>query len=141
MMVGPVRAPGADTARAFYPHDFMAHMPTTHTTGTAAQQRRRLAHELAQGQWTLAEACRRLRETTGLNQKLFARMLGIAERTYIDLERGVGNPTLETLEKIGQPFGWRLTFAPMHHPRPHRRAAAPAADGGDDVEPSPPSAS
>jgi transcriptional regulator with XRE-family HTH domain len=74
------------------------------------EQRRRLEEDLRAGRLTLQEAARRLRKSLGLNQKEFALQLGIGPRTYIDFERGVGNPTLNIMEKIAHPFGWRVGF-------------------------------
>jgi len=54
---------------------------------------------------TLAQTVRLMRRITGKTQPDFARLIGIAPRVLIDIERGVGNPTLTTLKKIGTPFG------------------------------------
>jgi len=53
----------------------------------------------------LPGAVRQMRKTTGLTQTEYAKLVGIAPRVLIDLERGVGNPTLKTLEKLAAPFG------------------------------------
>ncbi len=49
-----------------------------------------------------------MRRITGLTQPEYARLVGVAPRALIDVERGVANPTLETLEKIGRSFGLRV---------------------------------
>jgi len=54
---------------------------------------------------SLADSVRLMRRITGKTQPDFARLIGIAPRVLIDIERGVGNPTLTTLKKIGKPFG------------------------------------
>jgi len=54
---------------------------------------------------TIAETVRRMRKVTGLTQPDYAKLIGVAPRVLIDVERGVGNPTLKTLIKIGSPFG------------------------------------
>jgi DNA-binding XRE family transcriptional regulator len=70
-----------------------------------------LQHQLSQGQLTLGEAARKMRNITGLNQKEYAnKVLGIAPRILMDLELGRGNPTLTTLNKIARPFGYQIGF-------------------------------
>lgn len=58
----------------------------------------------------LAEAVRTMRRISGQDQSEFARLLGIAPRVLMEIERGRGNPTLRTLEKIGKPFGLGVGF-------------------------------
>lgn len=58
----------------------------------------------------LADSVRRMRKITGLTQKEYAGLIGIAPRVLIDLERGVGNPTLKTLIKMASPFGLDIGF-------------------------------
>jgi DNA-binding XRE family transcriptional regulator len=70
-----------------------------------------LQYQLSQGQLTLGEATRKMRNITGLNQKEYAnKVLGIAPRILMDLELGRGNPTLTTLNKIARPFGYQIGF-------------------------------
>ena len=38
------------------------------------------------------------------------KILKISPRVLIDIERGVGNPTLKTLNKIGHLFGFKTGF-------------------------------
>ena len=56
----------------------------------------------------LPDTIRKMRKITGLTQPEYARLVGISPRVLIDFERGVGNPTLKTLEKIISPFGLRI---------------------------------
>jgi len=56
----------------------------------------------------LPDTIRKMRKITGLAQPEYARLVGVSPRVLIDLERGVGNPTLKTLEKIISPFGLRI---------------------------------
>ena len=46
-----------------------------------------------------------MRKIVRMTQVEYARLVGVAPRIVIDLERGVGNPTLASLEKLGRPFG------------------------------------
>ena len=62
------------------------------------------------GDLTLAETVRRMRKSVGMTQVEYAKLVGIAPRVVIDLERGVGNPTLESLTKIVSPFGLELAI-------------------------------
>jgi len=79
------------------------------------EEARRLKEELyagiEAGTIGLQEASRRMRQILGLSQAVYAtRVLKISPRVLIDFERGVGNPTLNTLRKIGSPFGLDLGF-------------------------------
>jgi DNA-binding XRE family transcriptional regulator len=67
--------------------------------------------DLQQNRLSLAEAIHRMREITGKTQQEYALLVDVAPRVIIDLERGIGNPTLETLEKIGRPFGLSISFS------------------------------
>jgi len=63
------------------------------------------------GTLDMREASRRMRQILGLSQAVYAtKVLKISPRVLIDFERGVGNPTLETLRKIGSPFGLEVGF-------------------------------
>ena len=84
-------------------------MKPVKNTITARQD---LYNAMLKGDVKLREAVRRARRIMGLSQMRYARLIGIAPRVLSDFERGVGNPTLETLEKIGAPFGFELTFRP-----------------------------
>ena len=64
---------------------------------------------------SLGEAVRRMRKITGMSQKAYAeRIVGVTTRILAEVERNEGNPTLETLNKIGRPFGYRVGFVPDH---------------------------
>lgn len=56
----------------------------------------------------LPETVRRMRKSIGLTQTEYAKLVGVAPRVLMDLERGAGNPTLKTLEKLAAPFGLRV---------------------------------
>jgi transcriptional regulator with XRE-family HTH domain len=65
---------------------------------------------IEKGELPLRDAVRAMRKSIGLTQAEYAKLIGIAPRIVIDLERGVGNPTLASLLKIGKPFGLELAF-------------------------------
>ena len=62
------------------------------------------------GRLSLGEATRRMRKIVGMTQTEYARLIGIAPRVLMDIERGHGNPRLDTLEKLAKPFGLRVGF-------------------------------
>ena len=78
-----------------------------------AVAKRELIEAIENHELSLGEAVRRMRKISGLNQKAYAeRIVGIAPRILAEVERGEGNPTLETLNKIGRPFGYVVGFVP-----------------------------
>lgn len=77
--------------------------------------REKLYELVSEGRLTLVDACRLMRAVTGMTQAEFARWVGVAERTYIDLERGAGNPTLATLNRIGAVFNLEVGFVWRRH--------------------------
>lgn len=72
--------------------------------------RRTLCSRLAQEQPEVAQAARWIREALGLNQRDFAKLVGLSTPQVARLERGEANPTLETLMAVGKPFGLRIGF-------------------------------
>ncbi|WIO75382.1 helix-turn-helix transcriptional regulator [Porticoccaceae bacterium LTM1] len=72
-----------------------------------------LKADIEAGNLTLGEAIKRMRRIVGMNQKDYAsKVIGISPRILMDIERGRGNPTIETLNKIGRPFGFEVGFVP-----------------------------
>jgi transcriptional regulator with XRE-family HTH domain len=61
------------------------------------------------GDLGLAEAVRIMRRIAGKTQAEYAKLVGVSPRVLIDFERGVGNPTLRSLEKMLEPFGLEVT--------------------------------
>lgn len=57
------------------------------------------------GDVDLRTALRMMRKVAGKSQAEYAKLVGISPRVLMELERGVGNPTLATLEKLLAPFG------------------------------------
>ena len=72
--------------------------------------REKFYEQLTNKKLSLAETIRTMRAIIGMTQPEYAKFVGIAPRIIIDLERGVGNPTLETLRKIGKPFRLDVYF-------------------------------
>lgn len=67
--------------------------------------------DIEKGLLTLGQASRRMRKITGLTQTEYAeKILKIYPRVLMELERDRGNPTLDTLGKVGKPFGLQVGF-------------------------------
>ena len=69
-----------------------------------------LVQRILREQPEIPEAARWIRESLGLNQQDFARLVGLSTPQVARLERGEANPTLETLLAIGKPYGLSLGF-------------------------------
>lgn len=79
------------------------------------QQKLALREQLQQGTISIGDATRAMRKMTGLNQKDYAnKVLGISPRVLVNIELNRGNPTLDTLNKIGKPFGYQVNFIPIN---------------------------
>ncbi|MBO9428090.1 helix-turn-helix domain-containing protein [Sulfitobacter sp. R18_1] len=68
------------------------------------------------GELALPSAVREIRKSLGMTQAIFAKHFGLTRIQVIDLEKGKANPTLETLMKIGRPFGFQVGFIPKNKP-------------------------
>ncbi len=62
------------------------------------------------GNLRLPSAVREIRDSLGLTQAEFAGYFGLTRKQVLELEKGTSNPTLETLNKIGKPFGFVVGF-------------------------------
>jgi DNA-binding XRE family transcriptional regulator len=77
----------------------------------SASAKRALMESISKNELTLGEAVRGMRKLTGMGQKAYAeRIIGISTRILAELERNEGNPTVETLNKVGRPFGLVVGF-------------------------------
>jgi DNA-binding XRE family transcriptional regulator len=74
-----------------------------------AALRTELYERVSRGEMDLRDAVRMMRKIAGRSQAEYARMVGVSPRVLIEFERGIGNPTIKTLEKIFAPFGLELT--------------------------------
>jgi transcriptional regulator with XRE-family HTH domain len=77
---------------------------------TLTALRRGLVERILREQPDIPEAARWIRESLGLNQRDFARLVGLSTPQVARLERGEVNPTLETLLAIGKPYGLGIGF-------------------------------
>ena len=81
------------------------------TPAEMARMKETLYVNLARGDIDVREATRRMRKILGMSQKDYARKVAaISPRILSEFEKGSGNPTLTTLEKIASPFGLKVTF-------------------------------
>lgn len=71
--------------------------------------RRELYERMDRGDVGLVEAVRMMRKIADKTQEEYAALVDISPRVLKDFERGVGNPTLRTLERILGPFNLELT--------------------------------
>ncbi len=60
---------------------------------------------------TLRETLQNRRKRLLLNQEDLAQMAGISLATVKDIERGAGNPSWSTVEKICEVLGLRISFS------------------------------
>jgi transcriptional regulator with XRE-family HTH domain len=59
---------------------------------------------------SLIETIKNRREMLQVTQEVLAELSGVGLRTLKQFESGKGNPTLETLNKLGDALGLELTF-------------------------------
>ena len=59
----------------------------------------------------MGETIRKRRELLGLLQPQLASISGVSTRTIQLVERGKGNPSLETLIRIADPLGLRVSLS------------------------------
>ena len=86
-------------------------MPRKLTNEEVTQAKQQLMDDIESGVLSLGQAVRRMRLITGKSQKDFAnKIIGISPRVLAEIERGVANPTVDTLNKIGRPFGYIAGF-------------------------------
>lgn len=59
---------------------------------------------------SLIETIKYRRHMLNVTQEMLADLSGVGLRTLKQFESGKGNPTLETLQKVGDALGLELTF-------------------------------
>lgn len=90
----------------------MKNWATPVTARESAAARRELLASAFQGKLRWSDAIIRMRLSLGKTQEEFGQMFYLSRRQVIDLEKGKGNPRLETLTRIGRPFGLVIGFIP-----------------------------
>lgn len=76
----------------------------------ARQLRAELYEAINRGELGIQEAVKRMRKISRLTQPEFAAHRGVSAKVIREIERGIGNPTVNTLNRIGQFFGLEVTF-------------------------------
>jgi len=72
--------------------------------------RENIADQLAAGEVSLGDAVRLMRLAVGMTQAQYAQLVGVDIRVLAAVEKGRGNPRLDTLEKLASPYGLRVSF-------------------------------
>ena len=72
--------------------------------------RQEFYEEIDNGILNLSDTLKKMRKVAGMTQTEYAKMVNITPRVLMDIERNKGNPRLDTLNKLGQPFGLELCF-------------------------------
>jgi transcriptional regulator with XRE-family HTH domain len=88
--------------------------------------RQELYARVERGELGLVEAVRMMRKIADKTQAEYANLVGVSPRVLIDFERGVGNPTLRSIEKMLVPFGLEVS---VRRRRPDVEASRPARVG------------
>lgn len=76
----------------------------------ARQLRTELYEQIDRGELSLQDAVKRMRKISRLSQPEFAAHLGVSVKVVKEIERGIGNPTVSSLNRIGQFFGLEVAF-------------------------------
>jgi len=80
--------------------------------------RRAFYERIDAGDMTIPEALKAMRAMTGLTQAEFAAHRGVSRRVIQDIERGTGNPTVDSLNSVAKLFGLRVGFVPIRRKEP-----------------------
>src|SRR5258707_6130924 len=88
------------------------------------ERRAAVAAKARSGALRLPDAVAEMRYALGLSQPEFAKLFKLTTRQVAEIERGVANPTSETLQKIGRAFGFQIGFVPITPSTPARNTEA-----------------
>ncbi len=91
------------------------------------ERRDRLLASAAMAELSLTDGVREMRAISGMTQEEFARHRDVSARVIKALELGQGNPTVATLNRIGQFFGLEVAFVPAKRTQTGDAPAAPSA--------------
>ena len=78
----------------------------------ARERRDQLLQSAAAAELGLNEGVRQMRAVTGMTQEEFAVHRGVSARVIKEIERNQANPTVATLNRIGELFGLEVAFVP-----------------------------
>ncbi len=79
------------------------------------QLRQDFYHWIDSGGFNINEAVRRFRKLLAMNQREFAKHVGISARILMAFEQGSGNPTIQSLEKMLKGSGLKLSLRRKSH--------------------------
>lgn len=82
--------------------------------------REELARLVPRASADIPELMRTMRLITRKSQMEYAKLCDVAPRVLADIEAGKGSPTVETLEKLLRPFGYRVGIVAPDENRPFR---------------------
>lgn len=88
----------------------------------ARERRNQMLESAASAKLSLTAGVREMRAIAGMTQEEFAQHRGVSTRIIKAIELGQGNPTVATLNRIGQFFGLEVAFVPV------RRVILPASE-------------
>ena len=104
----------------------------------ARERRDRMLASAAAAELSLTEGVRDMRAIAGMTQDEFARHRGVSARVIKAIELGQGNPTVATMNRIGQFFGLEVAFVPINRDKHAEDQPQPAGDRmgteSDDVD-------
>lgn len=95
------------------------------------QRRNDLYNAIEAGEVTLQQALKEMRALSRMTQEEFARHRGVSTKVIKEIEGGKGNPTVQTLNRIGEFFGLEVAFVRTQTLR------AGVGPSGSDPSPSP----
>ena len=98
------------------------------------ERRDRMLEAAAAADLSLTEGVREMRAIAGMTQEEFARHRGVSARVIKALELGQGNPTVATLNRIGEFFGLEVAFVPRKRATQTEERPQPA-DSDDGTHP------
>lgn len=76
----------------------------------ARQHRTELYEAINRGEVSVQDTVKKMRKIARLTQTEFAAHRGVSAKVIKEIERGIGNPTVSTLNRIGQFFGLEVAF-------------------------------
>lgn len=86
--------------------------------------RHQFYEKIDRGELSIPEAIKAMRKMTGLTQAEFAAHRGVSRRVIQDIERGTGNPTVDSLNSIAKLFGLRIGFVSVRKKEPTSSASS-----------------
>ena len=103
------------------------------STAEDAEERDQFRRDILAHKLSIQDAVKAMRRRSRLTQPEFARHRGVSLATLRQIEAGTGNPSVETLNKIGSVFGLQVGFIPEIEergvpPAEQRHGATPSFD-------------